>query len=527
MKKNKEFLQGEGECAKLLREIDWSNHPLGDPDSWPDTLKISLGILLSSKFPMFLFWGENLFCFYNDSYRPSLGKNGKHPNMMGKKAHLVWPETWGVIKPQIDQVLEKGEATWNEEQFLPIYRNGRVENVYWTYSYSPVLNPEGEREGVLVTCRDATAEVQRRRSLEKMNERLKRAKKIGGIGDWSFNLETEELTWSEEMYHIFETTPGAYHPTWQRYKESVHPEDLVSLQNMRQHAIENGETLDHQHRLIVTDGSEKWVRQVAKVYESENGEQFFEGTCQDITEMKRINLELEKKAGKLKQVNEDLEEFAYTASHDLKEPLRMVKSFLDLLKQKYGSELDEKAQKYIFFARDGAARMGQLIDELLEYSRVGRIYTETEKVDLNRLLERVEKLYAGEIEEKNARIISVDLPVVDGISITLQMLLQNIISNSLKFCPDQKTPEIRIESKEEKVYWKISIADNGIGVDKLFFNKVFQPFKRLHTSDEYPGSGMGLATCKKIVEQHGGSISIESDGKSGTTIHFTIKKVDA
>ena len=153
------FLKAGGEAAELIASIDWSQTSLGHIDFWPQSLITTLGIILHSKFPMFLFWGPELICFYNDGYRPSLGNNGKHPYAMGSRAEDVWPEIWHIIKPMIDHVLTGGDGTWSEDQLIPIYRNGKIEDVYWTFSYSPVNDESGDVAGVFVTCTETTEKV--------------------------------------------------------------------------------------------------------------------------------------------------------------------------------------------------------------------------------------------------------------------------------------------------------------------------------------------------------------------------------
>nr|WP_198999789.1 PAS domain S-box protein [Flavobacterium sp. ASV13] len=170
---NHNFLANGGEMGALTRAKDWSSTPVGSVDSWPQSLRTTLGILLNSKFPMFLFWGPDHICFYNDAYRPSLGNDGKHPAILGQKGAEFWPEIWDFIKPLIDQVLTEGEATWHEDQLLPIYRNGKMEDVYWTFSYSPVNNDEGEVTGVLVICNETTEKVKIHKKLENSNERYR------------------------------------------------------------------------------------------------------------------------------------------------------------------------------------------------------------------------------------------------------------------------------------------------------------------------------------------------------------------
>ena len=170
-KATQDFLANGGEMGALTRAKDWSKTSVGAVELWPQSLRTSLGILLNSKFPMFLFWGPEHICFYNDAYRPSLGMNGKHPFILGEKAADYWPEIWDFIKPLIDQVLTEGEATWHEDQFLPIYRNGKMEDVYWTFSYSPVNDETGNTAGVLVICNETTEKVKMVKKLEESNTR--------------------------------------------------------------------------------------------------------------------------------------------------------------------------------------------------------------------------------------------------------------------------------------------------------------------------------------------------------------------
>lgn len=179
---NYNFLANGGEMGELTRAKDWSKTAVGSVESWPQSLRTTLGILLNSKFPMFLFWGIDHICFYNDAYRPSLGNNGKHPAILGEKGAEYWPEIWDFIKPLIDQVLEKGEATWHENQLLPIYRNGQMEDVYWTFSYSPVNDDEGKTTGVLVICNETTNQVLTLKKLEESEKRFRNTVKQLPLG---------------------------------------------------------------------------------------------------------------------------------------------------------------------------------------------------------------------------------------------------------------------------------------------------------------------------------------------------------
>ncbi|MBC7908349.1 MAG: ATPase [Rhodospirillaceae bacterium] len=225
----------------------------------------------------------------------------------------------------------------------------------------------------------------------------------------------------------------------------------------------------------------------------------------------------------LARSNTDLEQFAYVASHDLREPLRMVSSFLTLLERNLGEKLDGEAREFIDFARNGALRMDAMILDLLQYSRVGRQETEIEQVPLAQIVEVASGELAALISETKA-IIRVDgpLPVVPGHPQELARLFQNLIGNALKYRSEDRTPEVTVSACREDGFWKVSVADNGIGIDAQFHQRVFNIFQRLHTRERYEGNGIGLAICKKIVEHHGGRIWVNSALGAGSTFHFTL-----
>ena len=239
---------------------------------------------------------------------------------------------------------------------------------------------------------------------------------------------------------------------------------------------------------------------------------------------KNLSRELEEQSRELQESNRELERFASVASHDLKEPLRMIRSFMELLEKKYSTHLDETAQKYIQFAVDGSHRMTTLIDDLLEFSRVGRKYTEFEEVDVNKLIEEILDHYSPSIKEKNASVKVHEMPVVRAVPVSLKLVFQNLISNALKYQKKAVDTVIEIDAKERDEDWEFSVSDNGIGIEEKYLDQIFELFERLHTSDEYPGTGMGLATCKKIVDQHGGKIWAESEPGKGSTFYFTVQK---
>ncbi|MEU6478007.1 ATP-binding protein [Streptomyces sp. NPDC047017] len=231
---------------------------------------------------------------------------------------------------------------------------------------------------------------------------------------------------------------------------------------------------------------------------------------------------LDEQAEDLKRSNTELEQFAYVASHDLQEPLRKVSSFTQLLQRRYGGQLDAKADQYIAFAVDGANRMQSLINDLLAFSRVGRVLNDHQTVDLEGVMSRSLDNLSVAVEETGAAITHDALPTVVGDATQLGMLWQNLLSNAIKFRSPDRPPHIHISAAREDGMWEFAVSDNGIGIAPEFQEKVFVLFQRLHTKDAYPGTGIGLAMCKKVVEFHGGRISIDPDYARGTRVMFTL-----
>jgi light-regulated signal transduction histidine kinase (bacteriophytochrome) len=238
-------------------------------------------------------------------------------------------------------------------------------------------------------------------------------------------------------------------------------------------------------------------------------------------ERQQYERDLEDTVDQLQQSNDRLKQFAYAASHDLQEPLRMVSSYLQLLEDRYRDDLDEEAQEFIDFAVDGADRMRAMVDDLLAYSRVEQSDGEFDSVDCDALLERVTDDLQVQIAENDAEIVADSLPTVTADSEQLEQLFSNLVSNAIKYSGDDP-PRIEISADRRGDYWEISVDDNGIGMDPEKTDRIFEVFKRLHHDDEYPGTGIGLSLCQEIVENHGGDIWAESEPGEGSTFRFTL-----
>lgn len=260
---------------------------------------------------------------------------------------------------------------------------------------------------------------------------------------------------------------------------------------------------------------------MSALYDDEHQLVGFTKLLRNSTRQKEADEKLKMLVASLERSNKELEQFAYIASHDLQEPLRMVASFSQLLAKKYQGKLDAEAQEYIHFAVDGAVRMQQLITDLLAYSRIttkGKTFVPT---DCNLILSQVLQNLSVAISETNAKITSDKLPVVSADSTQIMQIFQNLLSNAIKF-HSKTSPIIHVSAENHDNYWIFCVKDNGIGIEPEYYEQIFAIFKRLHGKQQYSGTGVGLAICKKIVERHGGKIYVESEYGNGATFCFTI-----
>jgi len=293
---NLQFLERGNEMGKLTREKDWSQTSIGIPETWPQSLRTILGVVLCSKFPMFLWWGPELICFYNDAYRPSLGLDGKHPSILGMKAVDAWPEIWSIIKPLIDQVLSGGEAVWSEDQLIPIFRNGNLEDVYWTFSYSPVIDEEGLVAGVLVTCSESTQKVLLHQKVEEGLNELEFAIEAAKLGTFDFNPMTNKFTANERLLEwlgMNNSTENEFVEAFARVKESDQVRVMQALQQCLDYPV--GGSIDIKFTFVHPQTkSERIVHTKGRAYFNDDKIAFrMNGTMEEITEEARVQQKLE------------------------------------------------------------------------------------------------------------------------------------------------------------------------------------------------------------------------------------------
>ncbi len=293
------------------------------------------------------------------------------------------------------------------------------------------------------------------------------------------------------------------------------------LQQNYQLCLQSDSSINYEEQLKF-DTRTIWTLTTLSPLQDEQGQIYrIIGTATDISDRKHKEIELQNQKQDLARSNAELQQFAYIASHDLQEPLRMITSYLELLERRYKGQLDEKANKFIAYAVDGAARLQTLINDLLTYSRVGSRGQDLEFVDCEKVLQNVLLNLQMAIEQSNATITHTPLPQVNADPSQLTQLFQNLISNALKF-RQEAAPQIHIAVQGTDDKWLFSVQDNGIGMEVQYLDRIFIIFQRLHSKTEYPGTGIGLAVCKKIVEQHGGTLWVDSQPGRGSTFHFTL-----
>lgn len=311
-------------------------------------------------------------------------------------------------------------------------------------------------------------------------------------------------------------------------------EILIPSENHEKHRVDRGNYFKNpeprkmgegRHLFAVAKNGEKIPVEIGLHPWIHDDISYIIGSVVDLTYQKKHEEEILQLAEDLKASNLELESFAYVVSHDLQEPLRMIMNYLKLLERRYGRQLDDEATEFIGFAVDGASRLQGMIEDLLKYARVTTRGGEFQQIDLQTVLDDVLRDLQFAIKDNKATITIDNLPTISADKTQMRQLLQNLIGNAIKY-HGEADPIIKIGATEDVNSWRISVSDNGIGIDPKYFDQIFVVFKRLHHRGEYEGNGIGLSVCKRIVERHGGKLHVESAVGKGSTFIFSIPKND-
>jgi PAS domain S-box-containing protein len=407
-------------------------------------------------------------------------------------------------------------------QVLGIVRADK--SITWLEANTGFLRRPGESEfyGIVSTISDITGRRNAEQALRDSEERFRTTFQLAASGicevvDGKFVRVNKSLC--EILGYSEDQLLGM------SVKEVSYPEDRDVTDAERQR-IHSGEidSARFEKRYVRADGSVVWCEIAIALVRSIDGHPLYEvAVFDDVTERKQSDAALREAHEELKRSNAELEQFAYVASHDLQEPLRMVSSYTQLLMRRYGERLDGDAREFTAYIIDGAARMKQLIEDLLAYSRVGTKGKDFKAAPLETALRRAIVNLRAAIEESGAAVTYDSLPVVTGDDTQLAQLFQNLMGNALKF-RSASVPRIHVSCVDHPTEHEIIVADNGIGIEPQYFERIFMVFQRLHNKGEYPGTGIGLAICKKVVERHHGRIWVASQLDEGSAFHFTLPK---
>lgn len=413
-------------------------------------------------------------------------------------------------------VRETGRIDDIELQFVT--RDGRVRDVLLSAIADAGSQPWPNL--IIAGLQDVTERKVQEAARRESEDLLARTGNVAGVGGWSLDVASSRIRWTDETRRIHGVAHD-YEPQLATAIDFYAPEARQLIQSAVETGLAHGTPWDLELPLVRADGSRIWVRAVGAVEFTDGKPSRLVGALQDISERRRLDEQLAAKRIALARSNEDLERFAYVASHDLQEPLRMVTSYGQLLERRHADELSAEGKEFLHFMVDGGQRAQALIRDLLALARLDSEGRAAAPVPLEHVLVDVLRPLHLKLQETGARVTHDALPTVNADAVQMRQLLGNLIGNALKF-KGSRAVEVHVSALREPEGWRISVRDNGIGIEPKYFDRIFVMFQRLHLRTEYEGTGIGLALCKRIVDRHGGRIGVASTPGEGTTFWFTL-----
>jgi len=544
----KQFL-GRGEMGARLLAFDWSTTPLGALESWESSLITAVGLCLNNPLPACIWWGAELIAIHNDGYAAMLADIPGDP--FAQPARKFWADIWPTIGDEVEAVMKYGEPVTRERVRFETTTEGHSREVFITYAYGPIFGESGEVSGMLQVCSDDTARVVAEREMERLADQRQLALDAAGMGWWRYDPISKLAEYDRRYAEIFGIT-GTSRPN-DEILALIHPDDLPDLWAAVEASLKPTEPQPYaaEYRVLRTDGETRWVEAHGiATFGTQNGERIatgFVGTVADISARKaaeeslkrneallrqsevairRSNATLENRVRtrtkELEEAVRELEGFTYSIAHDLRAPLRNIIGRVNIIEEDFGTEIPTEALENLTGIERSAMALGRLVDDLLEFSRLGRREASRVLLDFTELAESVVASLPAELSAKGEVKIERRMQAL-GDRALLAMVLDNLIGNALKY--SKKTAPNLVEvgcasdAGESIVYF---VRDQGIGFPQEFAEKTFLPFERLHRRSEYPGSGIGLANVRRIVEKHRGRVWAESAENEGATFYFTL-----
>lgn len=471
-----------------------------------------------------------------------IGQNHRIINS-GFHDRSFWTHMWKTIasgkvwRNEVKNKAKDGKYYWVDTHIVPFLdNNGRIQQ--FLSIRNEITEKKAAEQELLSLNLDLELRVYEKTKslaeanleLTRMNLLMETVQKHARIGIWEYNIEDGTIFWSEELFMLYEA-PRLNNVSLNDNFRYVHPDFREVIEVAIEKAISKGKSWDVEIKSITHRNNEIWVRSIGFALREGGKTVSLQGLLQDITRRKKAEIEitsmnalLESHSQKLETINRELESFTYSVSHDLRAPLRSIYGYSEILKEDYAAQLDEEGKKALNIVIRNADRMGRLIDDLLEFSRMGRKGVEKSNVNIQQMVENITNELAS---HEKGRTLDFIIHPVEPANADAQMLRQvwvNLISNAIKYTQKIVRPVVEIGSiaNEEKVTYYIK--DNGIGFNMKYVGKLFEVFQRLHRADEFEGTGVGLALSKRIVQRHGGEIWAEAEENQGATFYFTLPK---
>jgi signal transduction histidine kinase len=542
------LFDGPGEMRALCRAFDWAATALGPVDEWPTSLRTSVRIVLGSRNPMFLFWGPELIQIYNDAYRPSLGGAGteqsRHPRALGMRGREFWTDIWEAIGPQIEQVMTTGIPTWHEDQYLPIERNGRLDDVWWTYSYGPVHGDDGRINGVLVVCQETTERMLAERDRERLLGalELERARLAE-----AFRRAPSFLAVLRGPGHVFELVNDAYYAMI-GHREIIGRPMVEAMPEVRGQGFI--ELLDHvlttaqpyvgrevPITVVRTPGGEPEERFVDFVYqpltEEDGSVSGIVAHGHDVTtqvmsrrEVERILAESESARAEAESANRVKAQFLTTMSHELRTPLNAIGGYTELLQMGIDGQLSQKQKQFLDRIQQSQRHLLGLINEVLNFAKLetGSVHFEIADVPLQPVLTAAEALVAPQARTRRLALVVADRPsiMVRADAEKLRQIIVNLLSNAVKFT--DPGGRISLTASPEGGVVHINVSDTGIGIAEDELEAIFDPFVQVRSdlTRPYEGTGLGLAISRDLARGMGGGLTVTSVPGAGSTFTLSL-----
>lgn len=489
-------------------------------------LKLLNDMVANTPLPIAVYIGENLKI---ELANPSMIRTwGKGEQVIGKNYADILPEIHNQqIYEQALSVLKTGIPFHAKDKRVDLVIQGVMTPHYFNYSFIPLLDIEGKIYGVMNTGADVTELHLAKQQVQNSDEKLRMAIESSGIGYYEIDLATQKIITCANFNSIC-CSEGEI--SNEQLILKVHPEDQALREKLLEQALTTGKFYC-EVRILNEDRSIKWIKISGKIIRDENGNPHtIIGIIQDIHEQKQFEEELKKQVYEstveLRRSNEDLLHFANIVSHDLKEPVRKIKTFSSLLRNESQTDLNDNGQNYLNKVDQSAERMQGIIEGILTYSTLDKKMQSVESINLDELVEDIKTDLELIIEEKDAILIVSELPDIEGAPILVRQLLYNLIHNALKFSKAEQPPRVIITStvikKGDADCLEITIRDNGIGLDPQYAERIFNPFERLHSKDQYEGNGLGLSMCRKIAKRHNGTITASGEQDNGAEFIVTL-----